>query len=118
MSDDEVEAAAWVQEMAAGNGYLGARVLPGGERWAAVAPFMFTSAVIVGEVGNAWEYADRWCYATRVSAALALAAWDGEGEPVGWHRHPATGRRVSLDPDEINGEGKRVGAVGVLYVRR
>jgi hypothetical protein len=34
-----------------------------------------------------------WCYPDYASALAALDAWDGEGEPLGWHRHPDTGRR-------------------------
>jgi len=34
-----------------------------------------------------------WQYQSRDAALVALAAWDGEGEPEGWYRHPATGRR-------------------------
>jgi len=38
-------------------------------------------------------YSDVWQYQSRDAALVALAAWDGEGEPEGWYRHPATGRR-------------------------
>lgn len=73
-------------------GYLAPRPIGNG-RWAAVLPFIFTSAIVIGRMG-CWEtYNDRWCYHDKLDALRALGAWDGVGEPEGWHRHPATGRR-------------------------
>lgn len=44
---------------------------------------------------------DEWCYETSAAALNALDAWDGEGEPEGWNRHPATGRyRHRGDPND------------------
>jgi hypothetical protein len=39
-------------------------------------------------------YDDMWCWkGERLAAALAaFAAWNGEGEPDGWNKHPPTGR--------------------------
>ncbi len=45
-------------------------------------------------------YAERYCYGTRVHAEQALEAWDGSGDPEGWHRHPETGRRRNLTTGE------------------
>lgn len=42
---------------------------------------------------NEWGYEDRYCYATRERAIEGFLAWDGTGDPEGWHRHPKTGRR-------------------------
>jgi hypothetical protein len=63
-------------------------------RFVAVVPYAFTWAVIVGRYESAemW-HDDRWCYKTRTAAVAAGHVWDGTGEPVGWHRHPSTGRR-------------------------
>lgn len=58
----------------------------------AIMPLMFTYAIITGI--NPYGYEDRWCYSSYAKAKEALEAWDGEGEPTGWHRHPATGRRI------------------------
>lgn len=80
-------------------GYKHIRLMPDG-RWAAVYPLLFTAAVIVGRVGDKVGFDDRWCYHDAAAACLALAAWDGCGEPQGWHRHPATGRRVGADGTE------------------
>lgn len=38
-------------------------------------------------------YSDVWQYQSRDAALAALQTWDGHGEPGGWYRHPATGRR-------------------------
>lgn len=65
----------------------------GDGRWAGVVGFIFTHAVVTGRLGNLDSYDDRWCYEDRAAALEALHAWDGSGEPEGWHRHPLTGRR-------------------------
>jgi hypothetical protein len=54
--------------------------------------FMFTCAILYGLTPTG--HRDRWCYHTAADARRALDAWDGQGEPEGWHRHPASGRRV------------------------
>lgn len=64
----------------------------------AIMPLMFTHAIISGI--NAYGYEDRWCYSSYAKAKSALDAWDGKGEPTGWHRHPGTGRRVDADGKE------------------
>lgn len=64
-----------------------------GERGACcIARFMFTYAILADL--ERWGYEDRWCYSSYAKAKAALDAWDGTGEPEGWHRHPDTGRRV------------------------
>lgn len=52
---------------------------------------IFTHAIIA-DLSSGY-YGDRWCYHTYAQAKAALMAWDGEGEPTGWHRHPDSGRR-------------------------
>jgi hypothetical protein len=79
----------WLENVA---NYSDARDLGDG-RYAAIMPLMFTHAIIVGRIGDKSTYDDRWCYAGYEKAAAALSAWDGTGEPDGWHRHPNTGRR-------------------------
>lgn len=73
-------------------GYMAVRPFPG-RKWAAVKDFMYTHAIIVGRMGDWTGYDDRWCYSSAPKAMLALEAWNGEGEPTGWHRHPDSGRR-------------------------
>lgn len=74
-------------------GYYSIRLIRGGEYWTGLFDFMFTTAIIVGKMGDRNSVYDRWCYHDAISAKKALNAWDGEGEPEGWHRHPFTGRR-------------------------
>ena len=71
-------------------GYPDYRFYPNG-RNAALCPFMFTWAILADL--HTLGYEERWCYDTEAGAKAAFAAWNGEGEPTGWHRHPATGRR-------------------------
>jgi hypothetical protein len=63
--------------------------------WVAIRPLMFTHAIISGI--DELSHEGRWCYKDYRSAKAALDAWDGTGEPTGWHRHPKSGRRVYED---------------------
>lgn len=82
------------------NGYQNPRPLkdrPG--HYACIMPLMYTHAIITGRMGDQDSYDDRWCFHTYELALAALNAWTGVGEPEGWHRHPATGRRRVTDPE-------------------
>lgn len=69
--------------------------------YAAIKPLMFHWVLITGKIGDREGYIDRWCYENRQKAEAALHAWDGTGEPVGWHRHPKTSRRrVGGNPEK------------------
>lgn len=71
-----------------------------GYQWVALYKFIFTTAIIVGNLDDYVGYSDRWCYHTHEDALKGLVTWiaDGyEGEPTGWHRHPRTGRRAGPD---------------------
>lgn len=73
----------------------------GGGRFAAIKPLMFHWTMIIGRIGDRCGYEDRWCYENRQKAEAALHAWDGTGEPTGWHRHPRTSRRrVGSNPEK------------------
>lgn len=72
-------------------GVVAPKLLPDG-RVAFLYRLMFTCAVCVGPLADGC-YDDRWCYHSEVAARAALDAWDGTGEPQGWHRHPFSGRR-------------------------
>jgi hypothetical protein len=82
------------------DGFYGRRQLPDG-RWLAVLPLTFQRARLgismtwtaPLEAAFALGFADLWDYDTRELALAALTTWDGTGEPTGWVRHPATGRR-------------------------
>ena len=73
-------------------GYLHPRRITGG-RYAAIAPMIYTHAIITGRIGDYWPTDDLWCYRDLATAKAALDAWDGTGEPEGWHRHPMSGHR-------------------------
>jgi len=75
------------------NGYTDYRVFADGQEYtnACLTRLMFTWAILADL--DEWGYEDRWCFSSLAGAQLALAAWDGNGEPQGWHRHPGTGRR-------------------------
>lgn len=64
-------------------------------RYMAIIPFLYTTAIIVGDSRNPTFYEDRWCYETMEAAMKAFDKWDGASgtEPSGWHRHPNSGRR-------------------------
>lgn len=78
------------------NGYRDIKPIPRG-RYAAIRPLAFTHALIVGRIGDLDGYDEGWCYGSYRAAKDALDAWDGLGEPQGWHRHPTSGRRQAAD---------------------
>lgn len=85
----------WIRQLATTNRYLGERSAGPGE-FACVMPLMFTGAIIKGTVGSELGYDNRWCYHSVDVAIAALDEWERrgfEGEPLGWHRHPDSGRR-------------------------
>lgn len=59
----------WVMPMITGNGRL-----------------------VVGPIEGQW-LDDAWCYDSVALACLYAVVWDGVGEPEGWKRHIASGRR-------------------------
>lgn len=69
----------------------------GDGRYACVCRLLFHYTLIVGQIGDCFGYDDRWCYETEIMARAALEKWNPttEAEPIGWHRHPKTGRRRS-----------------------
>jgi hypothetical protein len=99
------------------SGYSHIRPLPGGRHYAAISRFAYTTAIVTGRIGDLISIDDRWCYHDKAKAIAALDAWDGSGEPAGWHRHPGTGRRIAETDREYDGEG-RIVPIGALYVRR
>ena len=75
-------------------GYSYPVMFPNG-RMAALAPFIFTWAIIADfdEIG----YKNRWCFDSLAMAYGALCDWvdkGGEGEPEGWHRHLEYGKPI------------------------
>lgn len=58
-----------------------------------VYPMIYTARLCVGPPEDRTGYDDAWCYGSLEAALAAARAWDGKGDPEGWHRHPASGRR-------------------------
>jgi hypothetical protein len=95
--------------------YMMVKRLPDG-RYSAVAPLIATYAIVIGDWGNEQGYNDRWCYHDLNPAIRAFNAWDGTGEPTGWHRHPKSGRRLAEDDHSYDEVGRLV-PQGEIYVR-
>lgn len=74
-------------------GYRDLKTFADGSQAAIWDGLAFTCAIVYEFSYSGYE--DRWCYHSYVDAKRALDEWDGKGEPKGWHRHPATGRRVN-----------------------
>lgn len=59
--------------------------------------FAFVMVTVTGNgrlaLGTFDGMQDAYCYESVPVAMLALHAWDGTGEPNGWHRHVQSGRR-------------------------
>lgn len=72
--------------------YLDVRRLSNG-LWTCIFPLLYTHAIITVRHGDEVGMVDRWCYHSYEAAKKAIDAWNGKGEPEGWHRHPMTGRR-------------------------
>jgi len=104
----------FLRDLVRDNGFLAGKLLPG-NRYSAIAPMGFTTALIVGQVGDTVGCSQRYCYHGEVPALAALLLWTGEGEPTGWHR-ALDGRRVAQGPDEYDEHGNLV-PPGQVYVR-
>jgi hypothetical protein len=76
-----------------GMGYYSVKPIRNQEYWVGLFDFLFTTAIIVGKMGDTLNIYDRWCYHSREDAQKALDNWNGIDEPEGWHRHPSSGRR-------------------------
>jgi hypothetical protein len=79
-----------LQSWAVSQGYADARVLRDGRL--VIVERLFGHAALLW-VGTLQAHEDAWCYATCREAVAAAHTWDGTGEPQGWVRHPASGRR-------------------------
>lgn len=76
----------------------GVKPLPDG-RYMYVSALLFGAAAIAVDDAQGRTFGGYWRYLHRRSAVEAAVAWDGEGEPAGWYKHPATGRcRPDGDP--------------------
>lgn len=67
-----------------------------GKHFIEVIPQMFNFRLVVTPKDLPTTYDDMWCYKGLTEALLNAMMWDGnypETEPMGWFRHPPTGRR-------------------------
>ncbi len=67
-----------------------------GDRFLVVHRLLFHWTLQEYRFPDAECYEDRWCFGARETALAAVAEWQArgfDGEPIGWHRHPRTGRR-------------------------
>ncbi len=69
------------------------RTLPDGRIGYAFPMLFGNGRVAVGSAREPMSFDDAWCYDSVPLAVAALLRWDGTGEPTGWKRHIATGRR-------------------------
>jgi hypothetical protein len=81
----------------------GPKVFPDG-RAAWVVPTIFGARIVISPDLFSLTIVDFWCYndfgtllLSRAKAMAALSAWDGTGDPDGWTRHFASGRRRPAD---------------------
>lgn len=91
MTDDE-----FFQALRAGDPLIAEMIPMGDGRYCAIKRLLFHWTMIIGQIGDLDGYDDRYCYADRGLAQMALAEWQGRAwadEPIAWHRHPPSGRR-------------------------
>lgn len=96
-----LEQAAFLTQLIGDGGYQNLKPIRNGEYWVGTFQFMFTTAIIMGRMGDHIGYEERWCYHEYEEAVKALEAWDGEGEPEGWHRHLPSNRRRHNGIEEV-----------------
>lgn len=106
----------FLQWLIADNDYRDPKPIAGG-RYACIRPMLFTYGIITGKIGDFYGVDDHWCYGGYAEAKAALLAWNGTGEPSGWHRHPRSGRRVARGFDEVDGDGNSVEPGAIYFVR-
>ena len=103
-------------ELMLANGYLAGRVLSDELVFVIGAYGSFFRRMLC-QNGDRTGWVDSWDYETLLGAERAMADCDGNSEPKGWYRNMTRGRRISRSPDEWDQDGKRVGSVGVEYIR-
>lgn len=89
------QAEEYCARLAEENGYR--TVLPkSSTEYLIITPLLFHWTVMRGLYACPEGVEERWCYANEGLARAAVEKWRAEGwqgEPLGWHRHPSTGRR-------------------------
>lgn len=68
----------------------------GNGQYVAYYRLMFHWTIIKGDLDIPWGYEDRWCFGDKENVETCFAEWKSRNftdEPIGWTRHPKTGRR-------------------------
>lgn len=82
-----------IEEFLKLSGLLSVKELSDG-RIACILPLIYTGAIVITTRENyQTSIEERYCYHSVKEVTQALAAWNGTGEPEGWHRHIPSGRR-------------------------
>lgn len=93
MTTDQLDRLLKLDQFFKNNGYTHPRFIHTG-KIACIMPLLYTAAIITLDPENYEScYEDRWCYKSHNAASAALDVWQSGEEPLGWHRHPRTGRR-------------------------
>jgi hypothetical protein len=88
----ETEFARWLT----GQGYSCIVLRSHVAEWYAVKPLLYHWTLHMGVIGDQAGIENWWCYQTQDMARSALFDFvtsGFQGEPIGWHRHPKSGRR-------------------------
>lgn len=88
LADDYLD---WLRSPEGGD-CVDAKLLADG-RWVGYRRLLFHYTLLIGMVGDRLGYDDRYCYQHLEMVRAAFAVFDGRAEPLGWHKHPNTGRR-------------------------
>lgn len=83
------------------HGYLHVQEIPG-RGICALCKYMYTVGIVWGLDDTG--YKGRWCYSGLVQAAVALASWDGQGDPpLEWIKYKGEdGERTRATEEQTN----------------
>jgi hypothetical protein len=85
MGSDSIDYRAEIVRRLSRLGYRYPTLFPRQDHWAAVISFGSFVAIVDGdEAASFVGYKGRWVYRSEDDAKLALAFWDGRGEPTGF----------------------------------
>lgn len=85
-----------LREMADQYGYSHLRIV--GDDVQCISQFLYTSGILCRVTLQG--YGPRYCYHSMTDAVAAFEAWDGVGEPEGWHRATAPGKPTRRREDD------------------
>lgn len=99
--------------------YLDFRAYAERRQWCCLRIAIYNVAILRGSTHDDAGFSDAWEYPSLGPAILALADWDNHPgtEPIGWIRHPRTGRRLATEEGTHYDQDKRLVRKGAIYVR-